>query len=199
MRRYFDAYSKVAITGFPPQDLVHLESLYSKAHLVLDEIQGLENRWMSAEGAEAREEVILAAISAVRERIDAYGIYLSATASLARSQWTQFGIGWMVVGLSLLITCIAIRAVALRQLYGISSTRSEKHGTPPVKKVINEPNYVQDVPQNRTSGGRGQLNLTNIRTLAPSLLVTLHLFSLFSNSYIGMLTLPLASEDWTPF
>ncbi|CAM6100656.1 unnamed protein product [Calypogeia fissa] len=248
VRRYFEVYSKSAITGFPPQDLQRLDDLYTKAQMVPDALKALEDRWISAEGGQAREEMILGFISAAREQIDAYGEYLSAAASLARSQWTQFGIAWMIVGFSLLIACIAIRGLALYNLYHSTSTSVEKlfpsrvmllatlslvgltsftiilqpmlqdisgdlmfgfakeslgvvflvvmvtafwrvyyHKASQgmsVKETIRKSDDVQDIHRKEELGSAGALRVMDVRIVATSLLVMLHLFSLFSNSYI---------------
>jgi hypothetical protein len=234
VKRYLELYSVFAITGFPKQDLVRLEEYYTRARVIPDSIKRLKQLWMSAEDYEAKEEMIQRAVLAVRDQINAYDEFLSAAADLARSQWTQFGIGWMIVGLLILIGCIVFRAIALRQLFQSSSTYLDRlfpstalllgsllclsltvavvvtpsmpqtiiftlvlgaavlgtyycrraEGTSSEKSLKNlgdDQEAHQGMGSKRDSSGP----VIGLGTVTSILLVTLHVMSLFSNSFIG--------------
>jgi phosphatidylinositol glycan class O len=116
IKRYLDAYSASSIRGFPAADLAHVQSLYAKAQLALEQsdspqnnpspsdsdsikIRDLENEWSTRQ----------------TKRLKGYLEYLLAAASLARAQWTQFGDEWMALGLILLVLSVVVHAVALRR------------------------------------------------------------------------------------
>ncbi|KAL3691933.1 hypothetical protein R1sor_005584 [Riccia sorocarpa] len=135
VRRYFEAYTAVAITGLPKQDLERLETLYSTAHALHETHLCNGCHLSSVTDVEVEATITRRMIDEIKERVEAYRAYLSAAASLARSQWTQFGIEWMVIGLLLLPASIAVRAVALYRLAQNVQERWEV-GLLPVKPLL---------------------------------------------------------------
>ncbi|KAL2611789.1 hypothetical protein R1flu_023481 [Riccia fluitans] len=135
VKRYFEAYSAVAISGFPKQDLERLETLYSTAHDLNVTHSCSTCQLSSISDVELIPTMTRRMIDESQVQVEAYRAYLSAAASLARSQWTQFGIEWMAVGLSLLFASIAIRAVALHRLSQNGQERWEV-GLLPIKPLL---------------------------------------------------------------
>ncbi|KAG6546008.1 hypothetical protein Mapa_012671 [Marchantia paleacea] len=135
VKRYFEAYSAVAITGFPPQDLAQLEDLYSIGQNINTTERDLFCSLASTTDETSRKATRQRIVDEVQKQVEAYREYLKAAASLARSQWTQFGIEWMVVGLSFLITSVVIRAAALRRLSQSGKQRWEA-GLFPTKPLL---------------------------------------------------------------
>lgn len=135
MKRYFEAYSAVAISGFPPQDLARLTDLYSTAQNINTTERDLFCSWASSTDESSRKATRQRILDEVQKQVEAFREYLKAAAALARSQWTQFGIEWMVVGLSFLIASVVIRAAALRRLSHSGKQRWEA-GLFPTKPLL---------------------------------------------------------------
>ncbi|BBN10679.1 GPI ethanolamine phosphate transferase 3 subunit O [Marchantia polymorpha subsp. ruderalis] len=135
VKRYFEAYSAVAISGFPPQDLARLTDLYSTAQNINTTERDLFCSWASSTDESSRKATRQRILDEVQKQVEAFREYLKAAAALARSQWTQFGIEWMVVGLSFLIASVVIRAAALRRLSHSGKQRWEA-GLFPTKPLL---------------------------------------------------------------
>lgn len=116
IKRYLDAYSASSIRGFPAADLAHVQSLYAKAQLALEQSDSPQNNPSPSDSDSIKIRDLENAWSTRQtKRLKGYLEYLLAAASLARAQWTQFGDEWMALGLILLVMSVVVHAVALRR------------------------------------------------------------------------------------
>lgn len=109
VKRYIDLYSKSSIIGFSPEDLVQLEDIYAQSQATFSSVREEQS---SSEDCFDNGKCEMK-ISILQRQIDAYYKYLEATAELARSKWTQFGLKTMIFGLVLLILSVAVHLTAL--------------------------------------------------------------------------------------
>jgi phosphatidylinositol glycan class O len=122
VKRYLEAYSTSSIGGFPAADLAHVQSLYATVqslaskplHQDPSQLTYLDHQFdtLAELDAKKREELV-SKVTGLTKLVYGYLNYLESAADLARAQWTQFGDGWMVLGLSLLVASIVVHAVAL--------------------------------------------------------------------------------------
>lgn len=124
VKRYLDAYTASSIRGFPSADLAHVQSLYEKAqklsHSLHTHHPPLKNNDSESDFSKFKEnsnEIVTRLINSIQGNL----VYLLAAANLARTQWTQFEDEWMAIGLILLITSMAIHAVALTRAMRLTS------------------------------------------------------------------------------
>lgn len=109
VKRYIDSYSASSIIGFSPEDLVQLGDIYARSQATFSSVR--EQQSSSEDYFDSGKCEIK--ISRLQRQIDAYYKYLEATAELARSKWTQFGLKTMVLGLILLLLSISVHLNAL--------------------------------------------------------------------------------------
>lgn len=109
VKRYIDSYSASSIIGFSPEDLVQLGDIYAQSQATFSSVRGQQSS--SEDGVDS--EKCEMKVSILQKQIDAYYKYLEATAELARSKWTQFGLKTMVLGLILLLLSVAVHLTAL--------------------------------------------------------------------------------------
>ncbi|CAM6023434.1 unnamed protein product [Sphagnum balticum] len=122
VKRYLEAYSTSSIGGFPAADFAHVQSLYATVqslaskplHQDPSQLTYLDHQFdtLAELDAKKREELV-SKVTGLTKLVYGYLNYLESAADLARAQWTQFGDGWMVLGLSLLVASIVVHAVAL--------------------------------------------------------------------------------------
>jgi hypothetical protein len=121
VKRYLEAYSTSSIGGFPAADLAHVQSLYATVqslaskplHQDPSQLTYLDQFDTPAELDAKKREELVSKVTGLTKLVYGYLNYLDSAADLARAQWTQFGDGWMVLGLSLLVASIVVHAVAL--------------------------------------------------------------------------------------
>lgn len=108
VERYLQMYTTCARTGFPKQELLNLQKLYAASRAVSAE-DGSSLRLAERNTVGDRQ----AFYNATKQQIQTYTSFLSAAASLARAQWTQFRSGWMGLGLGVLFVALGVQSVAV--------------------------------------------------------------------------------------
>ncbi|CAO2819154.1 unnamed protein product [Amaranthus hypochondriacus] len=108
VKRYIDMYSASSVIGFPFEDLLHVEDLYSLAQ---------ENWLHVVKGSLSyMNESSASSIPALKRQIDMYVQFLDSVIGLARSKWTEFNLKLMVVGLSIIFLSFIVQVVAIKRM-----------------------------------------------------------------------------------
>ena len=101
-------YSASSVIGFPFEDLLHVEDLYSLAQ---------ENWLHVVKGSLSyMNESSASSIPALKRQIDMYVQFLDSVIGLARSKWTEFNLKLMMVGLSIIFLSFIVQVVAIKRM-----------------------------------------------------------------------------------
>lgn len=121
VQRYLTEYTKAAPTPFPPEQFAKLSALYAAAQQLSGHrpVAGSEK---SKGATHARDEL---EVHLIRE-INGHRDYLDAAAALARAQWSQFGIKFMVAGLVVIVLSLVAHAAAIARVCLICKLRVEE-------------------------------------------------------------------------
>ena len=92
MNRYFEQYAESVMNGFSTSDLRKLQMLYAQAQSALPQFSNVLEP-----GKDLNEAMVM-----LSDAVGKYTKYLDASASLARSKWTQFSDDMMGLGLVIL-------------------------------------------------------------------------------------------------
>ncbi|KAF5177764.1 Gpi ethanolamine phosphate transferase [Thalictrum thalictroides] len=110
VKRYIDIYSKSSVIGFPSEDLVHLEKLYSQAQ---DDWLRIQKELLS--GNKSTNGSCYTSLNDLQRQIDAYSNFLASVTELARSKWTEFDLMMMGIGLGILLLSLFIHLVVIKR------------------------------------------------------------------------------------
>ncbi|KZV27432.1 GPI ethanolamine phosphate transferase 3, partial [Dorcoceras hygrometricum] len=108
VKNYIDVYSSLSLIGFSEKDLLHVSELYDKAQ----ELWSLTLK----NSAINRTEGCFTLFPSVKKQIDAYTMFLSSVAALARSSWTEFNMKMMGLGFGIMLCSIFLHAFVIRRL-----------------------------------------------------------------------------------
>ncbi|XP_073122694.1 uncharacterized protein [Henckelia pumila] len=108
VKKYIDVYSSLSLIGFSDKDLLHVSELYANAQ----ELWSLTSKNSSID----RSQGCFESLPSVKKQIDAYSMFLSSVAALARSNWTEFNLMMMGIGFGIMLCSIFLHGFVIRRL-----------------------------------------------------------------------------------
>ncbi|XP_073046549.1 uncharacterized protein [Primulina eburnea] len=117
VKKYIDVYSSLSLIGFSDKDLLHVSELYAKAQ----ELWALTSKNSSID----KSQGCFASLPSVKKQIDAYSLFLSSVAELARSSWTEFNLKIMGIGFGIMLCSIFLHSFFIKRLEKLCELHSQ--------------------------------------------------------------------------